>query len=305
MPDIRAHGRSSTHPDDATVAAYVDGTLVASERGEIERHLATCDDCYELMSEVVRTEDQFRRHPPQLRTEAVVDPVEQLATQSRGAWSDRRRAMVAAGGVLAVAASVVLLVFNNRSPLAPLVEVVGDQRLTLARPTGGFKYGRLQSPVRGAGPTTRDNFSLLSEARHLEERAARTHAPKDVHAWGIGQLLIGDVDGAVKTLESARNSSPDVAAYEADLGAAYLTLFVQYGRPEDVEMALKSLERATTLDGRLAEAWFNKALLLERMTRTTDAIAAWNRYLEIDGQSEWSTNARRERDALEKASPGR
>jgi tetratricopeptide (TPR) repeat protein len=295
MPDIKANGPSSTHADDATIAAYVDGRLAPAERQQVEAHLAACDDCYELVSEVVLTEDGFRREDESAQAAAVA---ELRPPSTAGGFAGRRRMLAAAGAFVAVAASILLLVFHDRSSLAPLVSIVGEERLTQARPTGGFKYGARRSPVRGS-PSDQASLELLAEVSRLRERAARTGAPADVHAWGVGQLLTGDTAGAVSTLKSARNSAPEVAAFEADLGAAHLTLFLERAQTSDGTKALEALDRATSLDPRLSEAWFNKALALEALKRASDAISTWNRYLELDPGSPWSDEARRRRDTLQ------
>jgi anti-sigma factor RsiW len=45
------------HPDLETLAAYVDGTLDVPRRGEVARHLGDCDECHDLVAEVLKTEE--------------------------------------------------------------------------------------------------------------------------------------------------------------------------------------------------------------------------------------------------------
>lgn len=45
---------TNLHPDDETLAAYVDGTLASSQREEVTEHIASCEDCYEIFSETAR-----------------------------------------------------------------------------------------------------------------------------------------------------------------------------------------------------------------------------------------------------------
>jgi tetratricopeptide (TPR) repeat protein len=66
----------------------------------------------------------------------------------------------------------------------------------------------------------------------------------------------------------------------------------------DASAALRSLDEALGLNPALAEAAFNRALLLERLGRRDEALAAWDRYLAIDGASAWAGEARRHRAAL-------
>ena len=41
-------------PDAEALASYIDGRTTATERVEIERHLASCEDCYFVFSETVQ-----------------------------------------------------------------------------------------------------------------------------------------------------------------------------------------------------------------------------------------------------------
>src|SRR5262249_29513308 len=51
-------------------------------------------------------------------------------------------------------------------------------------------------------------------------------------------------------------------------------------------------DRAVKRDRRLAEAWFNRAYALERLSLVDQARQAWQDYLKIDNQSGWATEAR-------------
>lgn len=295
MTDSRVEGGVPTAClDDETVASFVEGTIDADERTRVLAHVATCADCYELVAEVLHIDSE-------LEPKAVVPPVPfpvpspapvPVPTPARS----NRRVFVAAAGILAVAASVFFVVSNRGSQLDPLVEIVGDQRLTLARPTGGFRYGALKSPVRGSGSD--ENYTLLAEAATLRERAERTNAAGDLHAAGIAQLLIGDDARGVTLLESAVNASPDNAMLRADLGAAYMSRYANRGNEADAEAALAALDQALAASPTLAEAWFNKAVLLERLNRPKEALAAWDRYLALPAEEGWREEAVRSREGV-------
>ena len=76
------------------------------------------------------------------------------------------------------------------------------------------------------------------------------------------------------------------------LAAAQYAVAVQLGRPSVYPEALSAADRALRIDGRLAEALFNRALILERLGLSGEARAAWQRYLEVDGASHWAEEAR-------------
>jgi tetratricopeptide (TPR) repeat protein len=274
--------------DDETVAAYVDGRIEPEKRRLVDEHLASCEDCYALLSELLHQERE---------TQAA--KVVQLPKKQSGGFSWNRRTVFASGALAVIAASLVMIAINLRSPIGPLVQAVGEERLTMARPTGGFRYGPLRSRTRGSSEPSAP-LAVLTEATALRERATSSETPTNRHAWGIAMMLTGDLAGSIVMLGSARDHEPENGAYESDLGAAFLTRFLDERRDDDATQAMESFERATSLDPSLAEAWFNKALLLEALGKTGDAATAWNRYLEIDSSSPWSNEARRHRDALKR-----
>jgi Putative zinc-finger len=45
------------HPDVETLAAFVDHMMDVRARGDVERHLAGCEECHEWVCDVVRARD--------------------------------------------------------------------------------------------------------------------------------------------------------------------------------------------------------------------------------------------------------
>jgi hypothetical protein len=70
------------------------------------------------------------------------------------------------------------------------------------------------------------------------------------------------------------------------------------GRGVRVERARLAASRALGADPNLREAQFNLSLAFEGLRRTDDARAAWTRYLEMDPNSSWATEARQHLEAV-------
>lgn len=300
MADARLEPPSPPCVDAATLAAFVDGTLDEVSRGRVLSHVASCPDCYELVTEVVLTESELeesRATDHAVRTAEVSDRQAKILS-----WR-RPLTFAAAGGLFAIAASVMFLIVDRDTPFDSLVSIVGNQRLTEARPSGEFRYGPVRSPLRG--PREVENLELRAEAARLRERADRTGSPEDLHASGIAQLLAGDTANSVRILESGVQARPGDAAYRADLGAAYMTRFLEGGAQSDATTALDAFDKALALDPSTKEAWFNKALLLERLDRLGEAVVAWNKYLELQDEADWRAEAIRHRDASQRQQGGR
>jgi len=268
-------------PELGILAAYVDGSIDMATRVSVNSHLAGCERCYELVAELAREHEQRARR-----------------------WTVGRREGLAVAASLLILASGVLTVralnpawweqlWNGAANprLATLVGAIGERRITEGRLSGGFAFGPVMEPKRSA-PSAGDNLSLIAAAGEIQKRAEVDPTPENLHAWGVALLALGRYDGSVDTLEDAVLQRPEVARYRNDLGVARLARATALDRPDDLPKALEDVERALERDAALREAWFNKALLLERLRLQSQAIAAWERYLQLDPDSAWSTEAR-------------
>jgi CHAT domain-containing protein len=301
--------RQGACPDLNLIATYVDGRLDESARSALHRHLAACDACTELVAEIVATSTAG------VSADVPSHPVAAQPVSSPTLFFRRRRVVIATS-VFAAAAAVALVVRlrHDRSPevigTAPaasrasavdprfegLVAALGETRPVEGRLTGGFGYGRLRTPDRGA--TATGNLALTAAAGELQKRADTNPTAANLHAWGVAQVLMGIYDSGVETLESVWMQQQN-ARVAADLGAARLARADAAGSPEDLPRALEALEQALTIEPNLTEAWFSKAIVLERLEIRQQARDAWIRYLQLDPDSAWSAEARRRLTALE------
>ncbi len=284
-----------------TLAAYVDGRLTGEERAAVEARLAADEDSYELLVELMRTQDAVNAAP------------------RAAAASTRTTRLMWLGGSLAAAAALVLAVrlmpasFSGGSnePFAALVNAVNGERIIEPRLTGGFPAGPVRSTTRGAGPTdlttrgsgstdpitraasprSSQNLSLLVAVVEAQRLAQAEPSARHLHAWGVGLVLIGSLDEAIETLESASTIEPSNAAMLSDLAAAYAVRAANTSSARDWSNALDRSERALRQQDPPLEAAFNRALALEAL-QLDGARAAWQDYLNRDANSEWAAEAR-------------
>jgi CHAT domain-containing protein len=271
-------------PDLETLAAYLDGRLTETERLHIAEHLASCETCYFVFTEAAQTRIAAVPQPEPLPVPAVN-------------WKSRRILWGSAAG-LAVAASMVLAVaglFSLRTAepaeLRALVAAVGNERPIEPRLTGGFAYGPIRSAVRGVDADTVSPDVRIAAAR-IEKRVVEERTAKTLHSLGISYLVLGNVARAVPILEEAADQPGAQGRVLSDLAAAYLERAARDKRGQDLTKALAAADRATKADSQLAEAWFNRAYALERLSLFEEAKRAWQDYLRLDDRTPWAAEAR-------------
>lgn len=274
-----------------TLAAYVDGRLTGDERAAVEARLAADEDSYELLVELMRTQDAVNAAPR---------PATAPTRASRVWWVAGSLAAAAAALVLAVRLGPGIFSDRSNEPFAALVTAVNGERLIEPRLTGGFPSGPIRSATRGSSsldPATRgttnlssQNLSLIAAVGEAQNRAQAEPSARNLHAWGVGLVLLGSLDDAIETLESASTNEPANAAVLSDLAAAYAVRAANASSARDWSNALDRSERALRQRDPPLEALFNRALALEALGLNA-ARTAWQDYLNRDGSSEWAREA--------------
>lgn len=191
--------------------------------------------------------------------------------------------------VLLVIAAVIglwLIARRTASPADRLAAAMSGTRLMEGRLSGNFSHAAFSRAASDA-----DEVALLSVAGELQRAAQTNPSPSNLHAYGVAQLLLGRFEDAVATLQTATLES-DGAALQADLGVARLALATSFDRADELPRAAEALEHALATDANLAEAWFTKAIVLEKLLMRSQARDAWQAYLKLDPRSRWSDEAR-------------
>ena len=274
-------------PTDLDLARFVEGTLGAGPRAVVMTHLADCDDCREVVATVVaaapgRAEDEDDGGPP-----------------APAPWWRRRPAQVAAA--LAVAATVVFALRLGPSgaperPAAPediwpeVAAAVGPARAIEARLSGMNTHVPLAPPTRASAAEVDFGAQALAARLGDAATAAAAATDRDVrraarHAAGVAALVAGRAGESITLLEAALADAPPGAPARADiladLSAAHAEAAETSSR-DRWELAVGAADAALAEHPTHAAARFNRALALERLARTDDALGAW-RELAADG----------------------
>jgi len=163
-----------------------------------------------------------------------------------------------------------------------------------------LRAGRATSEAVGADPIT-----------DLRDRVLVDRSARNLHRLAAALLASGEARKADELLLEASRLDPADLSIQSDLAAGELALGK---RMEAAERTGRLLQR----DPASLPAAFNWALALEQLSIRSGAIAAWERYLTLDNESPWATEAREhlsrlraprhrwlsDRDALTTAAPG-
>lgn len=293
------------------------GLLPEAKTRELMKHAAQCGHCRPLLKIAAETlaDEVTPSEETLLASLRSVQPEwqENMASTLGGTVQDRQqkpswwRAAFASPnpvyafvGIAAVAVVAWIAMRTLRPPSAEqlLAQAYSEHR-TLEIRMSGAKY----APMQAQRSTQRSDFDKpqsLLKAEFLigENLAKKPNDPVWLQAQARADLLDGNYDSAIKSLQRALETQPDSASLLTDLGSAYFVRAESADRPIDYGNAIESLGRALTKSPDNPIALFNRALACERMFLYTQAVDDWEHYLRVDPQGEWSDDARRRLNAL-------
>jgi CHAT domain-containing protein/tetratricopeptide (TPR) repeat protein len=307
--------RGENCPPDEKWLSVVTGLLPMDRTDKYVRHAANCDHCgallraatEDLASEPTSEEDSVISTLTSSRGEWQRDMAKRLSALTRnpapnsGAVIASRkwiplwpRLTLATAGILVIAFSV-FWIFRRESDATAnrlLAEAYTQQR-TLELRIPGARYAPLRD--ERAGESSRLNRPpALLEAEALIARKLATH-PSDaawIQARGRAELLDGNSEAAIQSLQRAVEMEPDSASVLIDLATAYFLRGEKQNRPADYGQAIDLLGKALAKKPDDPVALFNRAIASEHIFLFVQAIEDWEHYLRIDSSGEWAAEAR-------------
>jgi tetratricopeptide (TPR) repeat protein len=287
-------GRGLDCPPPNVLAMFVEGNLPPDRIAEVIAHLARCAECRLTVEHVSELESQ--------ESESETSDAEPV---HRNAF--RVVAAAAAIGAILLALSFLqqrLVIQKWRSEVRTFAAVLpAEQRLVEPRLTGGFRWAPFYGPARqGNVPRSAAELVSVAAAAELLRRIAHHSSNPALHAKGIALVISGDAGEAIQILEPVAARQTDNALIWSDLSAAiYVDAQRRRSNPFALRRSIEAAEMAIAAEPELAEAYFNRALALERLGDRTRAIAAWKEYLRRDRRSRWAAEAERRLLALERS----
>jgi CHAT domain-containing protein len=266
-------------PDPEVLAAFVAGNLAGPELKMTADHLRHCEDCREIVRMIAHVD----------REQGDV----QSTPRPRRLWPWW---LAAAAAALAGTAYLSLWRLRDTTPGTIQILVAAaprDARALEPRISGGFPWAPLRV-VRRAGTEVLDpgQMKLIGAAGEVLEQTANDRSADARHAAAVAHLVAGRPGEAVQSLEALSKSANDAQIW-SDLSAALYTLAISSDDPSRLANALAAADKALQLEPQLAEARFNRALVVTRLGLRAQARVAWQHYLELDSSSPWAEEARR------------
>lgn len=264
----------------AVLGAFMDGTLPEERVADVTRHLSRCARCRQLV-------------------ELATEIEQELSPAERPRWRQSRISWVALAAALALVAIMLPLFRRANQPsrsdwIAQLSAASPSAFRTIEpRISGGFHWAPLHA-FRSASATEKTPEELVASgvAGSVLREIGSDRTPRALHASGVAYLVAGDPAAAVRLLDEASRAAPGDARIWSDYAAALYASASADDRTT-LQQALHAANRAVHLNPAMVEPYFNRALVLERIGAPRQATAAWKEYLQRDGVSGWSTEARK------------
>jgi len=292
------------------------GLLPEAKTRELMKHAAQCGHCGPLLKNAAETlaDEVTPREETLLGLLSSARPEWQrnMASTLRGNVQDQKkpswwRAMFAwpapayaFAGIAAVAIVAWIGLRTLRPPSAEqLLAQAYTEHRTLEVRIPGAKYAPMRVE-RSANGSNLDKSSSLLKAEALigENLRKNPNDPAWLQARARADMLDGNYESAIKSLQRALEAQPDSPGLLIDLGSAYFMRAESADRPIDYGNAIEALGKALAISPDDPIALFNRAIACERMFLFNQAAGDWEHYLRIDPQSGWSDEARRRLAAL-------
>jgi len=273
------HGQCLTED---TLAEYLEGSLDLGMKAASEVHLISCDGCRGKLGFFMRMLNEEVDGDEAATVQAVTDR-----------WNRTKREVPRRTGTLpnwlfglvAIAAGFVLVVVSVRALLDRQAQPKSASeivQLLLAqhRPFEARLANEPHLPILRTRGTDDPGIAYGLIAGEMTKLSA------DSHQMGRFYLLQKDFTHAIPYLEIADREVGAGPEVHNDLGVAYLE-----GDGSRLDRAAEEFRHALDLDPAFAPAVFNLALFYERTNSADQAALQWERYLQLDPNSAWGTEA--------------
>jgi len=299
-------GPTENCPDATEWASLAAGLTDAERSGVLLEHASGCDSCGAILAAV--TEDFSREtaddesHALEQLASANPDWQGRIARRMSEASGHRRIVRMPFRGWLARAAAVTLAAgvgwwawnqWGAGDPARLIATAYAQQRPFELRIPGADNAPVRMERGSGGSSFRRPAALLKAEGQIAGELERDPNSVKWLELRARAEMLGWDPETAIATLQRALERKPDDPDLLADLGMAYALRAEARNRDVDYGYAIDYLERSLRAKPNAPVAVFNRAVVYERMLLYEDAAHEWGRFLTMEPDGAWKSEAQR------------
>ena len=276
--------------------------IVSSERAQAcVKHLGECEGCSaffrnamsDLNDPLDAAEEErlagLESAQPQWQQRLVTQMMGMFLPQaSRISWWRRGAVLAAAGGIL----GLMIVTYPSAAPVpvgeqtAQLLARAYGERRTLEYRMPGMPYAVMaEQGDESVTPATHSEPLLDAQALIHKQLAAYPSDPGWLQARGRANLIGGNYQAALDSLQIAAQLAPNSTEILIDLAIAY-------SAAGKLEVAYQSLNKALLLNPNDPLAHFNRAIVAAQLHLYDQAKEDAEQYLRLDSHSQWAGEMR-------------
>jgi CHAT domain-containing protein/tetratricopeptide (TPR) repeat protein len=206
-----------------------------------------------------------------------------------------------AAGILAVFVFGMILVRSRETSIDDLLaKAYSEQRpFELRFQNAPHAPFRIERGSGGRSRFERPSALLRAESVIAEKIREKPNDPSWLRAQAQSELLEGDYQAAIGSVEQAIAIDPTRVSLFADLGSAYFLRAEQERQPSDYGSAIEQFSKALAQAPNDLASLFNRALAEERLLLYDQAMRDWEHYLQLDPTGDWAEEARRHLETIQ------
>ena len=306
-------------PSEKSLRDLAGGILGEVEASEILSHVIQCDHCGPVLrqdggllnSEASPEEDaaisslQSSEPAWQVRLAKRLSQGEPNERKLRAnwtlLWSAPHLRWAFAGAAFAVCLVAGTWLFRRSQPMyaEELLATAYSESRTMELRVAGGKFAAIRVTRGKADSNLAKPVALLEAETLIGKKLAKNPGSGDwLAAKGRADLLDGNYDSAIDSLEHALKIDPTSTAAEGDLASAYFLRGEAKNRPIDYGAAMDLLGKALARSPDDPVLRFNRAIISEKMFLYTQALEDWQQYLRIDPSGPWALEAQQRFETL-------
>lgn len=287
------------------IEQYLDGELTGDERKCFDEHFLLPAERREML----RLVEGLRDHSANQTSESAQSDGNGWNFMLTFRWLRFAAAAVIVGTAAIGVWRFAIYESETEKGLAQLRKAYEGQRLVESRITALPDYAPYVV-TRGADAKLNDAAARDLAELYLLKAAQAANDARAHHALSLLNFTERKYDRTLQELEFALATAPRDPRILSDAGAIYLELARSAEgdksggkKYEYLDAALKNLDLAISIEPKMTEPRFNRALCFMALSIPERAREAWREYLAIDSDSKWADEARRHLEILTKDQP--